>query len=554
MPSRLLKLNLLDFPLALFLLSAVVGVCPAYDRGQCWPTLIALAAGFLLYLLISRIAVSRRWWYVSALILVAAGLLLSLYFVTQYGHLGYDENLGPISRLGVLVGRIAPSIASWGPQPNSVAIFLEGVIFLAAALALTQKQWVWRIVGGVGVGLMALALTMSGSRGAWLAVAVVTALWLALHWRPARVVAVVVGILALGLIVYVIVRGDITVLGDIPVAGRLLSALFLRPDRLDVYRNSVYLIQDFPLTGIGLGKQFAMVYARYALFIQHPFLTYSHNLYLEVWLEQGLLGAVALLWLMAALYQAARTHARPRSDLLFQSTWFGITAVFVHGVTDARQYEDLWCWLPFFALLGLNGATLLRVDTGVHRQRRWLFPAGVVGAFLLIVAVALFPWPATYHANQGCVLQARADLAPSLDGEQRAALRHQALDRYRRAIQINPDNRTARQRLGLMLVEAARFDEGVEHLEIAWQADPGNTTTRKALGLAYVWVGELERAQPLLRDVRGIVEELNIWGWWRGTQQQMEQSLNAYRMSLLLKPDQPEVRERVEQLEADLSP
>jgi O-antigen ligase len=554
MPGRLLKLNALDLPLALFLLSAVVGVCPAYDRGQCWPTLIALAAGFLLYLLISRTAVSRRWWYISALILVTAGLLLSLYFVTQYGHLGYDENLGPLSRLGTLVGRIVPSVASWVPQPNSVATFLEGIVFLAAALALAQKQWVGRIAGGVGVGLMTLALVMSGSRGAWLAVAVVAALWLALHWRPARVFAVVFGILALGLIIYVIVRGDITVLGDVPVAGRLLGALFLRPDRLDVYRKSVYLIQDLPLTGIGLGEQFAMVYARYALLIQHPFLTYSHNLYLEAWLEQGLLGVVALLWLMAALYQAARAYAKPGSDLLFESTWLGITAVFVHGVTDARQYADLWCWLPFFALLGLSGGVLLRRLTSIHRRRDWLLPAGVLGVFLLVVAVALFPWPATYHVNQGCVLQARADLAPSLNDEQRVALRQQAIDHYQRAVQIDPDNRTARQRLGLMLVEAARFGEGVEHLEIAWQADPGNTTTRKALGLAYVWVGELERAQPLLQDVPGMVEELNVWGWWRGTQQQMEQSLNAYRMSLLLEPDQPEVREQVEQMEAELSP
>jgi hypothetical protein len=65
-------------------------------------------------------------------------------------------------------------------------------------------------------------------------------------------------------------------------------------------------------------------------------------------------------------------------------------------------------------------------------------------------------------------------------------------------------------------------------------------------------VGELEEAQTLLVDVPGIVEELNIWGGWRGTQQQPEQSLNAYRTSLLLEPNQPEVRERVEQLEAGL--
>lgn len=388
-----------------------------------------------------------------------------------------------------------------------------------------------------------------------MAVVVGSALWSALHWRPARAIVVLGAILALGLVGYVIVQGDVAALEDVPLVNRTLAPLFIRPDRLDVYRNSVYLIQDFPLTGIGLGKQFAMVYARYALLIQHPFLTYSHNLYLETWLEQGLVGMVALLWLMTALYQAARPRVRPGADLLYQSTWLGLTAIFVHGLSDARLYEDLWCWFPFFGLLGLNGAVLLRRAPAAAGRKQWLLPAGVAGAFLLVVALTLArPVKATGHANQGCTLQARGELSPSLEQEQRAALRRRAMDQYRRAIQLAPSDRTARQRLGLMLIEQARFQAGAEHLEAAWRADPANTTTRKALGLAYVWIGELEQAKPLLQDVPDIVYELNIWGWWRGTQQQVEQSIHTYRMSLLLDPDQPEIRARLAQLERDSSP
>ena len=553
MTRSLFKFNPLDPPLALFVFSAVAGVYPAYDRSSSWPILAALIVGALLCVLISRVGVSQRWWRAVAVVIVALGVLLSLYFVTQYAHLGYDENLGPLGGLGAFIGKIVPSLALWTPHANGVATFVEGIVFLAIALTLTEERRVWRIVGAASVGLMGLALLMSGSRGGWLAVAVVGLLWASVRWRPLRVIVAAGFIVALGLVVYVVVRGDAAALGDVPIAGRLLSAVFLRPDRLDVYRGSVYLIQDFPLTGIGLGNQFAMVHSRYVLLIQHAFLTYSHNLYLEVWLEQGVLGIVALVWLIASLYRAAWTHKEVRKRLLFQSAWIGLTAIFVHGITDARQYEDLWSWLPFFGLLGLCGGVLLRQDVGETRRRRWHFPVGVAGAFLMLVAVALFPWSATYHANQGCVAQAQADLSPVLDDGQRAILQEQAAEHYRRAIQIDPGNRTARQRLGLMLVEEDRFDDGVGHLEVAWQADPGNTTTQKGLGLAYVWVGELEEAQPLLVDVSGIVEELNVWGWWRGTQQQTEQSLNAYRMSLLLEPDQPEVREQVEQLEAELA-
>jgi len=151
-------------------------------------------------------------------------------------------------------------------------------------------------------------------------------------------------------------------------------------------------------------------------------------------------------------------------------------------------------------------------------------------------------------------LQARGDLPASLDDGQRVALRQQAVDHYRRAIQSAPHDRTAQQRLGQILVDQGQFQQAVEHLEMAWQADPNNTTTRKALGLAYVWVGELEKASPLLQEVPDIVQELNTWGWWRGTQQQTEQAIYAYRTSLLLKPDQPEVKAGLDELEKGLAP
>ena len=555
---RPLRLTALDLPLALFLLSAVLGLWPAYDRGLCWNTLSALVLGSLLVVLISRLAVSRRRWRAIATFVVSTGVLLSLYFVTQYAHFGYPEKVGGISRFGALLGRFAPPAVIWVPMANSVATFLEGVLFLAVPLVLAERRRTWRIGGAIGVGLIALALLMSASRGAWLAVLVASALWLALHWRPARALGIVGVLLALGLVVYVIVRRDVMVLGDIPIVRETLAPLFIRPDRLHVYRHSIYLVQDFPLTGIGLGGQFAMVLSKYALLIQVPFLTYSHNLYLEVWLEQGLLGAVAWLWLMAALYQAARTAAKPGADLRYQSTWLGLTAIFIHGLSDARQYVDLWCWFPFFALLGLNAAILLRrtraMDPSTPTRPRWMLPAGVVAVFLVAVVVSLWPVMATVHANLGCVLHARGDLLPSLDDAQRAALRQQATDHYRRAIQIAPHDRTARQRLGLMLMDEGQFREAVEHLQIAWQADPDNTTTHKGLGLAYVWVGELDQAQPLLHDVPDIVQELNVWAWWRTTQEQTEQAIYAYRTSLLLEPDQPGVREKLEQLEGESTP
>ncbi|HDQ73034.1 MAG TPA: tetratricopeptide repeat protein [Chloroflexi bacterium] len=541
----------LDLPLGMFALSAFVAIWPAYDRSLCWNTLLTLLAGFLLYVTISRLAVSRRRWLAMAAFVVLTGVLLSIDTIAQYPDLAYAGKAGLISRLSAFLAQVIPSPSTWTPVGNSAATYLEGLIFLAAALTLTFKRNVWRIVGVAGVLLMALGLLTSTSRGAWVGVLLASAVWATLYWRPARWGIAGGALLLTGMILYVILQGDVTALNDIPILNRTLAPIFIRPDRLEVYRNSVYLIQDFPLTGIGLGEQFAMTLSRYALLIQVPFLTYSHNLYLQVWLEQGLLGIVAWLWTLAVFYQATFTYSKRGPDLLYQATWLGLTANLLHGFTDARQYVDLWCWLPCFALLGLNAAIVSRRSRRRPRQWRWPISAGVALLFLIVVLVSLHPLPAAWHANQGCVLQARGDLSDPLTDVQRTDLRREAEARYRQAIHIASLNRTAQQRLGLILVDQNRFQEAVEHLALAQQADPHNTTTHKGLALAYVWTGELEKARPLLQDVPDIVQELNTWGWWRSTQDQIEQSINAYRISLLLAPEQPEVRERVEQLEKE---
>jgi hypothetical protein len=143
------NLTPLDLPLALFLLSAVLGVWPAYggagfpacpDRGLCQNTLIALVAGFVLYALISRSAKTRRWWRAVAAFIFLPGVLLSLCFVTQYAHFGYPEKIGAIGRLGALIGRIVPPAVVRVPTANSVATSLEGVLSLVAALAWTERR------------------------------------------------------------------------------------------------------------------------------------------------------------------------------------------------------------------------------------------------------------------------------------------------------------------------------------------------------------------------------------------------------------------------------
>lgn len=539
----------LDFPLGLFLISAVLGLIPAYDLRLAWLTLAVFLAGGLLYLGVSRGAVRQEIAFRIATTAALAGCLIALYFITQYGYYPEPEKIEIVSRLGSRLSSLFPNIAFWRPVGNSVATLLEGLVFLSIGAALARQGRLWKVALFAAAGVMALAVAISASRGAWLAVAGAGLLWLALYYRPARWMAVLASLALLGLVAVVVIRHDIMILDRIPIVNRYLAPLFIRPDRLDVYRGSIYLVQDTPLTGIGLGQQFAMVYSRYVLLIQVPFLFYSHNFYLEAWLEQGLLGITALVGLVAALYLTAWTQRKAPRDPLQESTCIGLTAVLLHGVTDARQYIDLWTWLPFFLLLGLNAAGLLRRrKAGEAPASLGLVSAAVMGAFLLLVTVTMPSLPAAWHANLGSLQQAKAELnvrLPQTEGDKLLATAEQ---NFRSSMALAPGERPAHFRLGLLLMNRGDFPGALQELALAHAADLANPAVLKAYGLACVWNGRLEEARELLQSSADIVQELNTWGYYRSTQKQPALARNAYRVSLLLKPDQPEVRQALEGL------
>ena len=534
-----------DLPLLLLLASAGLAIWPAYNRDACWPTLAAIASGVGIYFVISRTRGAERVWRVIAGAGVMAGAVLSAHFVSQYGHLGYSEKLPYLDQAAAWFGAASPRLGSWAPDRNSVATGLEGVVFLAVGLAAAARSRAWRATWSGAAFVLLAGLALSASRGAWLGVAAAAAVWLMIRrsWiaaRPAATAFTVAVPLLLGLVWLAAVVWWPEAAGS----GAVVPALD-RPDRVTLYRHSAVLAGDYPFTGIGLGGQFAMLLSRYVLLIQVPFLTYSHNVYLQTWLELGLPGVLALAWLLTAFFVSLTVLPQLRHRTLAQATALGILATFLHGVVDARQYVDLWAGLPVFVLLGLHTALVTPGETAPVRRasRRW--SAAAVLGLMALVAGATWPIGAAWQANLGAVRQAAAELGdPAGSPAARAGLAA-AESHFRAALSTAPSDRTANLRLALILMDAGRYDEAVGYAAAAWERDRNSLTPRKVLGLACVWTGDLGRAEPLLRAVPGIVGELNAWGWWQAGRGETALALNAYGASLTLDPDQPAVRDTV---------
>jgi tetratricopeptide (TPR) repeat protein len=523
--------------MALFLLSAGLGIVPSYDRNLSLPTLEAVVIGIVLYFLI---AIGGRGWRLTyffaglALVVVSVAALL---FILQFDRFSYPDTPGFIARIGRILTRL-PYLGLY-PQPNAAGMVMAAFIPLAVAFALPTQAYLSKAIWTVfGLALL-LGLVLTFSRGAMAALGVVTviAIMIVIAKRLEIPLWILVGaaliVIALGIGVIALVGP-----GRIPVLGSTFAAAF---DRFTLYRNSFYVGSDYAITGAGLGDTFAMIYSRYGLLIQVPFLTYPHNLPLAVWFNQGLLGIAALLGFIISFYSyvfGVISAAQP--PRVFHAGWLGVTVILLHGLTDAPQYSNqLWAMPALFILAGLTAAAGqasladAEFEDGVEFVSAWRGRLIAVAVVVLLLAAGggIFnrQIQTMWLSNQGAVDETHGELAPGLDQSGRNLLYDSAENRYRQALTINPNYSNANRRLGNLLVNRGRYQEAVPFLEAAYAAEPINPAAVKGLGLAYVWMGQTEEAARLflqLPDPSGMAGELNTWGSYR---QGINQTLLAAR-------------------------
>jgi O-antigen ligase len=549
----------------LFALSAALGVLPAYDPSRSTQALTAILVSVALYFAVAYL--TRSWLAVRIVsgVVILASTVLALYFITQFGYQDYAETPAVIQQIGRAT--TVPMRSGDYLHPNAVAAFLGVAVPLGIAQALSSRH-IWSKGFWALCSLVILyAIFLSYSRGAWLALAVVTVLVIVLvilKRLPSRIAFVAVGIVVVAIVLGVIAIGRQGV-DNIPF---LASAFSTASNRGQLYRNSLYLLGDYPYTGIGLGDTFAMVYSRYVLLIFVPFLTYAHNLPLAVWLNQGLLGLVSLAGMIVALYTLVYRVTRiaePRR--LFHGAWLGATVALLHGLTDAPQYaEHHWVMPMLFIAMGLTVASgriavgeMDEYDTPqpIFWRRRIALAAALVAIVAGVLVVFSRPLMAAWYTNLGAIDETRAELAPgpgSIDDQtgqyaastnilteaQRQSYYDSAEAWYRKALEADSNYPNANRRLGNLLVNRGRYEEGVPLLEMAFAADPTYDATIKGLGLAYVWVGRLDDAMSIIAlhdNPDSMAEELNTWGTFHNEQNRPLLAARALETAQLLYPD-----------------
>jgi O-antigen ligase len=253
-------------------------------------------------------------------------------------------------------GRFVARVQGSFGHPNDYGGYLAFVLPIAVVVACSRAfSRPLRLLAGAAAVAAIPALGFSYARGAMLALAIASLVWLVIL-RPR---------LAL-------VAGGIAVVLAFTLAPSALRDRFDPkatqedvPLRADIWSSAVDIYSAHPLLGVGVGN-FPVAYAalpstlanaaQRRLLNQHGLLIPPHaqNLYLNVLAEEGIVGVFALALLALALIRVVASGIRARAPdarLVVIALGVSFLTVALHSVLDVTLLSELA--FPFFGLLGV---------------------------------------------------------------------------------------------------------------------------------------------------------------------------------------------------------
>ena len=298
-----------------------------------------LLTGIALYYVIANWAATpvRMVWIVAGLILAGLAFagLAPFSVVWPTGKLPFIP-AALFERFSVL---LADSV-----HPNVLAgnlVILMPFALSALLFGLPQgfwrvKSWLGQVFGGLAFSAMLVVLILTQSRGAWLGFGMSVMLLAVLRWRRGWIL-VLLGAVAGGVAIYVV--GLKPLLEALAASGSVSSL----DGRQEIWSRAIYMIQDFPFTGIGMGTFGNVADLLYPFFQFAPgMIPHAHNLFLQVAVDLGIPGLIAWLSILGLasgaawqVYRFGRRNEEAWAAGLGAALLGSQLALVVHGMMDA---------------------------------------------------------------------------------------------------------------------------------------------------------------------------------------------------------------------------
>ena len=245
-------------------------------------------------------------------------------------------------------------------NPNTFAQVLILLLPLLVALTVSSKRWWSRLAaaGTFAAGFVALGMTYS--RASWVGFACAAVVFMFL-WKPRFFpLFVVAGLCCLPLLPSTIWNRILTITNtsDSSTASRV-----------PLYEAAIGVVRTSPITGAGLGTTTVQQFiADYNLYHADAPYVHAHNIYLELWVEAGVLGFLgffaSMLWNIKTAAREVRHCADSAARSITAAACCALCGGMVAGLADYLwNYPRVMCIFWFVFALAIAGVKVCRQET-----------------------------------------------------------------------------------------------------------------------------------------------------------------------------------------------
>ena len=341
-----LRLSTIGMPFVVFAFSAVVGVGIAANRGEGVRVFCFFLAAFLFYAAIAGgITDERKLKKLLAFLYIGVVTAAAVAIVQRFIGVSVNPVLTDLTNNPGMPGRVY----SVYENPNNYAEIIVLLLPVAAAWTAMLKEKYQRLYAMAGLALPVTALLMTYSRSSWVGFALAVIVFLFFYNKRVLPAFLLLALLALPLLPRTIWNRILTI-GSTADSSNMY--------RVRVWEAVLEVLSDHGLIGLGLGPDnFRPVYWQYT-YGNVAAAPHAHMVYLEVWVEMGLLGLGSYLVYYLTTVRRAVVHLAQASKAVRLVLIAGVSSL--AGIAFVSAAEYIWYYprvmFCFFILTGIMAA------------------------------------------------------------------------------------------------------------------------------------------------------------------------------------------------------
>lgn len=327
-----------------FMVASVLAVVNSADRGEGVRVFCFYLTSFLLCMsLVGTVTNRGRLMSILGFVYVTLVLTGIVAFAQRIIGVEVSASLTDLSMNAGMPGRVYSTLEN----PNNYAEFIVLTFPVSLVFCANIVDRRWKTLSLAALVFPVGALLMTYSRSCWVSFALTVVVFLALWDKRLLPLIPVAVVLAVPILPDTIFNRILTI-GNTADSSNMY--------RVYIWGSVLQMIRDYGLAGIGLGPgNFTPIYDLYS----HPnasIAPHSHMLYMEIWLEMGVLGIVSFLGMYLGVIRRGIRSAR-HADPLLRHVLIACVSSLV-GVSFVGAAEYIWFYprvmFAFFILMGIT--------------------------------------------------------------------------------------------------------------------------------------------------------------------------------------------------------